>query len=139
MRIDEQLYIKSRAMIPNRTEDYEDYLRRRLGANNRLEMLEKERTETINHLNHIEKEIHEEREFVQNIEKTEMEYEQMMEKAVDTLTNIYENHGFIGSDNLESIATFNEISLGELKNRLPEEMRSKIIPTLFNEKKGRSV
>jgi hypothetical protein len=130
MFIQRDLYVKSKYIIPNRTEDYENYLRRRLASKNRMDMLEQERTELLEQLNVVEAEIKQEREFNSDEERIKIEYDIMVGKAVDTLTRIYEKHGFIGANNIEAIATMNEISIGELKNQLPSEIKKKILPSL---------
>ena len=42
MLVDEELLLKTKAIIPNRTQDYEDYMRRRILASNRAELLKME-------------------------------------------------------------------------------------------------
>ena len=45
MAIDAELYEQSKIIIPNRTQDYEDYLHRKIDAGNSLELLKMEISE----------------------------------------------------------------------------------------------
>lgn len=130
MQIDKELYMKSKNIIPNRTQDYEDYLRRRLSSKNRLEMLRKEREQLIDRVQELDLEIENEILFRRDLDLVEMEYEEVMDKAMKILNRMFKNHGKIGLNNIENVAVMNDLDYSDLKSRLPAEIKAKIVPHL---------
>ena len=127
MEIPYDLYIKSKALIPNRTEDYVDYLQRRIAASNRLDMLQQERDEVKARLEHLDIEIDHELNMKDELKDLEKEADELIEDAIKTVTHIIMNEGVIGLDKIEQIAAVKDLSFGELKNAIPEDLRDKVV------------
>lgn len=127
MKIDERLYSKSKTLIPNRTKDYEDYLRRMIASNNRLEMLQKEQEELQNRMGYLDKEIDLEMDIKDKMKELENEAEDIINQALKTVINIIHNEGVIGLDRLEEIANYKRVSSAELRSRIPKELGDRIV------------
>lgn len=137
MKIPYDLYIKSKALIPNRTDDYTDYLRRRIVASDRLDMLQQERDETRARLEHLDIEIDHELNMKEELNVLEKEADEIIGDAIVTITHIVMNEGVIGLDKIEQIAAVKDLSFGELKNAIPEDLRDKVVnfhPQIAGEK-----
>jgi len=127
MEIPHDLWVKSKALITNRTEDYIDYLERRLAASDRLDMLQQERDEVKARLEHLDIEIDHELNMKEELKYLEKEADEIIEDAVETITHIVMNEGVIGLDKIEQIATVKDLSFSELKNAIPEDLRDKVV------------
>lgn len=137
MKIPYDLWVKSKALIHNRTEDYIDYLKRRIAASDRLDMLQQERDEVRARLEHLDIEIDHELNMKEELKCLEKEVDEIIEDAVKTITHIVMNEGVIGLDKIEQIATVKDLSFGELKNAIPLDLRDKVVnfhPQIIGEK-----
>jgi hypothetical protein len=127
MNIDEELYNKSRLIISNRTKDYEDYLRRRIYAGSRSEMLKME----IEEIDSRREQLMHEYDIEIGLEEKQSEHNQLhdneMDKAVETVVRIMTVKGVIGLDKLEDIASMQEVSVSDLKQAIPEELHDKFV------------
>ena len=139
MKIPYDLWVKSNALIPNRTADYIDYLKRRLAASDRLDMLQQERDEVKARLEHLDIEIDHELNMKEELKYLEKEADEIIEDAVQTIAHIVMNEGVIGLDKIEQIATVKDLSFSELKNAIPLDLRDKVVnfhPQIKQGKKG---
>lgn len=127
MNIDEILYIRSKTVIPNRTKDYEDYLRRKIACGDRKELLKKEMEELESKKIFLQKEIDIEDSLADKIKEEEDEKIEVFNGVVETVIKIIQNEGSIGLDKLEEISDLRGVSLAELKANIPEELRDKIV------------
>ena len=120
MRIDEELYIKSRAIIKDRTADYEAYIRRRISVN-RAELLRKQIDELDAKRAALMKEYDYEVEL-QSTTKT---------RTVDELTSLIcrmiDRQGLIGLNQIDDIAFMNGLNPVELKTAIPEQYKDKFV------------
>lgn len=120
MKIPVELYKKSDLIIPNRTQDYIDYLERRVATTDRASLIQKEldeldtRQELLRHELELELATKEEKQNVIN------EYDSEMESALETIKRIAEVEGMIGEDKIEQVALWKDVSLGELKLLIPD-------------------
>ncbi len=120
MLIDKELHEKSKVIIPNRTKNYEDYLRRVINAGSRLEMLRMEKENLETKLERVKYEY----EIEVELEEKQSKYNQLkhneLDAAVETVLRIVEKTGVIGLDKLEDIAIMKNVSISELKNSIPD-------------------
>ncbi|MEN6552825.1 MAG: hypothetical protein ABFC34_08055 [Methanobacterium sp.] len=123
MKIDYDLYRKSKVIIKDRTKDYEDYLQRRITVNNRAELLKLEIEELDERRKALMKEYDTELELQGQI-NTE---DKTIEDIAKTCINIIENLGYIGLDKMETIADLHDVSLAELKKTIPTEYHEKFV------------
>lgn len=129
MKIDEQLFIKSRPLIPNRTEDYEDYLRRKIAGQNRAEIIQME----IDRLDLQRAQLMKEYDIEIGLQDEQTveertESEQLL-MALQTVTRVVDIQGVIGLDKIEDIANLHEVSFYELKNNLPAAIKEQVVKT----------
>lgn len=138
MAIDMELYKKSKVIISNRTKDYEDYLRRRIYAGSRSEMLKME----IEDLDARREHAMNEYDIEVGLQEKQSEHNQLQENeldaAVETVIRIMEATGVIGLDKLEDIANIKKVSVGELKKAIPDKLQDKFVTfhPQFKEKVG---
>lgn len=138
MRIDHDLYRKSKALIPDRTKDYEDYLKRKIVTSNRAELIKME----IDELDMKKEQLMKEYDYEIGLESFDnaMEEEMINKKtfALNTVLKIITNEGAIGLDRIDEIATVQGISAGELKTMIPEDQRCKVVQYHYRTVKERS-
>ena len=115
MAIDAELYEQSKIIIPNRTQDYEDYLHRKINAGNSLEFLKIEIGE-LDKKREILKREYEIKQGLLKISNDNM-LEVNMDQAVKTVTNIIINENSIGLNRLREVADINNIVRVILKKR----------------------
>jgi hypothetical protein len=127
MVIGPTLYRKSKAIIENRTKDYENYLARKIHTNNRAEMIKLEIEELDQKREALMKEYDIEIGIEANEDHMEDETINKITYATNTIMKIVNNQGGIGWDKIEEIADFQGISLAELKLHLPESIKDKIV------------
>ena len=124
MKIDFDLYRKSKPLIQDRTKDYEDYLRRRIAVSNRAELLKLEIEECDARRESLMKEYDLEMELQAEIEP---EQEKSVEEIAELVIAIINNLGYIGLDRLEDIAELHHLSVAELKQAIPKELSCKFV------------
>ena len=124
MKIDLDLYEKSKLLIPNRTKDYVEYLHRRIRAGSSSELIKME----IEDLDRKREELKMQYEFKVALEKGSDSniLNRDITKAIETVTNIINNSGSIGIKKLTEIAEINNIIVRDLKEALPENLQDKI-------------
>lgn len=123
MKIDPDLYRKSKSIIPDRTKDYEDYLRRRISVSNRAELLKLEIEECDAKRESLMKEYDLEMELQAQIQTEQKSLEEVTELVIGIINNL----GYIGLDRLEDIAELHNVSLAELKKSIPPELQEKFV------------
>ena len=123
MKIDHDLYTKSKSIIPDRTKDYEDYLRRRISIENRGELIKVEIEELDARRVALMKEYDLEMELQGHLDHLEKNVEEVAQICLD----IIENLGYIGLDRLKIIAELNGVGFADLKNSIPEEFHHKFV------------
>ena len=125
MSIDVELYEQSKILIPNRTQDYEDYLHRKIQAGNSLEFLKMEIEELDKKRENLKREYN----IKQGLLKISNDnmLEATIDQAVKTVTNIILNENSIGINRLKEVADINNVIMVDLKKALPEELQSKIV------------
>ncbi|MCE7699527.1 MAG: hypothetical protein K8E24_012220 [Methanobacterium paludis] len=97
MKTDFDMYRKSKPLIPDRTKDYEEYLRRRIAVSNRAELLKLEIEECDARRESLMKEYDLEMELQAEIQP---EQEKSVEEIADLVVAIINNLGYIGLDRL---------------------------------------
>lgn len=136
MKIDADLFRKSKAIIPDRTADYEDYLRRRIHAKDRAELLRME----IEDLESKKKELMDEYDIEIKIKENAPEIDQEIDNeivaCVNTAMKIIDNEGCIGMDRLQELAEFREVSVAQVKAMMPEDAKDKIVRYHLQTKRG---
>ena len=125
MAIDAELYEQSKIIIPNRTQDYEDYLHRKIHAGNSLEFLKIEIGELDKKREILKREYDIKRGLLKISNDNMLEVN--MDQAVKTVTNIIVNEHSIGFNRLREVAEINNIIPGDLKKALSEDLQSKIV------------
>jgi septal ring factor EnvC (AmiA/AmiB activator) len=132
MYISKKLYLKSKAFIPNRTADYEDYLERKLNKN-RLDNLRYEIEKKQRELSELESEYNYE---IQSIEENNRKIDdenKRFEIALHTANQVISaNNGIIGEDRLEIIAEIHDVSFGKLRDNIPSTKIVKFHPEVKN-------
>lgn len=123
MKIDPDLYRKSKSIIPDRTKDYEDYLRRRISVSNRAELLKLKIEECDAKRESLMKEYDLEMELQAQIQTEQKSLEEVTELVIGIINNL----GYIGLDRLEDIAELHNVSLAELKKSIPPELQEKFV------------
>lgn len=136
MKIDEELYLKSKAIIPDRTKDYVNYLKRRISTN-RAELLKKE----IDDLDTKREALM--REYDRELELQETTEHRPLKDLVTTVEKIINHRGFIGENEIENLAYMNGYEFAELKAAIPPELHKKFVKfyepeegTIYNELGG---
>jgi len=124
MKIDYDLYRKSKAIIKDRTKDYENYLRRRITVSNRAELLKLEIEELDERRKALMKEFDTELELQEQININD---NKTIEEVAEICINIIENLGYIGLDKMGTIAELHDVSLAELKKAIPMEYHEKFV------------
>ena len=136
MKVDFELYRKSKPFIQDRTKDYESYLARKILTNNRAEMLKLEIEELDVQREALMKEYDQEVGI-----QSELFDDEDMDKislALNTIEKIINNEGTIGLDRIEEIATIQDVSVAELKRRIPIKYRDKVLAHHFVVVEGRT-
>ena len=138
MNIDFDLYKKSKTLIPDRTKDYEDYLRRKIATSNRAEIIKMEIDELDMKKQELMKEYDREIGLMSVEDELKGEDINKLTFALNTVLKIIDNDGSIGLDRIEEIATVQDISFSELKSAIPDSMGDKILKHHLHTVQGRS-
>jgi|GEM_PF-1500334 len=138
MKIDAELFRKSKTIIPDRTADYEDYLRRRIHAKDRAEIIRMEIEELESKKNALMKEYDIETKIQENAAEIDQEIDNEVDAVVATALKIINNEGNIGLDRLQDLADFREVGLAQVKAMMPEEAKDKIVKHHLKTKQGGS-
>ena len=138
MNIDFDLYKKSKTLIPDRTKDYEDYLRRKIATSNRAEIIKMEIDELDMKKQELKKEYDREIGLMSVEDELKGEDINKLTFALNTVLKIIDNDGSIGLDRIEEIATVQDISFSELKSAIPDSMGDKILKHHLHTVQGRS-
>lgn len=127
MKIDPELHRKSKAIVGDRTADYEDYLRRKIGATDRAELLKMEIEELESKKESLMKEYDIETKIQENAEEIDQAIDNQVQSCVDTVLKIIKNEGSIGLDKLQELADFRDVSVAQVKAMLPEKAKKSIV------------
>ena len=138
MNIDFDLYKKSKTLIPDRTKDYEDYLRRKIATSNRAEIIKMEIDELDMKKQELMKEYDREIGLMSVEDELKGEDINKLTFALNSVLKIIDNDGSIGLDRIEEIATVQDISFSELKSAIPDSMGDKILKHHLHTVQGRS-
>ena len=138
MNIDFDLYKKSKTLVPDRTKDYEDYLRRKIATSNRAEIIKMEIDELDMKKQELMKEYDREIGLMSVEDELKGEDINKLTFALNTVLKIIDNDGSIGLDRIEEIATVQDISFSELKSAIPDSMGDKILKHHLHTVQGRS-
>ena len=125
MSIDVELYEQSKILIPNRTQDYEEYLHRKIQAGNSLEFLKMEIEELDKKRENLKREYNIKQGLLKISNDNMLEVN--IDQAVKTVTNIILNENSIGINRLKEVADINNVIMVDLKKALPEELQTKIV------------
>jgi len=136
MKIDSELFRKSKAIIPDRTADYEDYLRRRIHAKDRAELLRMEIEELESKKKTLMEEYDIETKIKENALEIDQEIDNEVQACVETVLKIIENEGCIGLDRLEDLAAFRDVSVAQVKIMIPDKFQEKIVRYHLQTKTG---
>lgn len=138
MRIDVDLFNRSKQLIHNRTSDYEDYLRRTCVVVDKPNFIRNQIEEGQLKIAQLEKEYDLEIGLQKENENLIKQQGTVMEGCVETIIKIIENEGRIGLDRIEEIANYRGVNASELKSEVPENYKSKFVsfhPHYKNEKR----
>lgn len=127
MVIDRDLYEKSKMLIPNRTADYEDYLRRRLYTGNRPDLLKMEIDELDIRREVLMYEYDHEVGLLEEQAENEGKKQNDLDDAVKIVLNVIESDSVIGLDKLDTIATLKGVSVVDLKLAIPKKIHDKFV------------
>ena len=116
---------QSKIIIPNRTQDYEDYLHRKIDAGNSLKLLKMEISE-LDEKREILKREYDIKQGLLEISNDNL-LTVNMDQAVKTVINIIENENSIGINRLREVADINNTIPSDFKKALPKELQSKIV------------
>ncbi|MEN6592767.1 MAG: hypothetical protein ABFC12_05960 [Methanobacterium sp.] len=136
MKIDADLFRKSKAIIPDRTADYEDYLRRRIHAKDRAELLRMEIEELESKKKELMDEYDIETKIKENAPEIDQEIDNEIMACVNTAMKIINNEGCIGMDRLQELAEFREVSVAQVKAMMPGAAKDKIVRYHLQTKTG---
>jgi len=136
MKIDAELFRKSKKIIHDRTADYEDYLRRRIHVKDRADLLRIEIEELESRKRVLMDEYDIETKIKENAPAIDQEIDNEVSACVETALKIIENEGNIGLDRLQDLADFREVSLAQVKAMMPDEVKDKIVKYHLQTKKG---